>query len=58
MSAAAVLVLAVVGRVAGLAPFDAYPLVSMPVSGATIALCVALPAAILLPLADRRGIEF
>jgi energy-coupling factor transport system permease protein len=58
MSAAAVLVLAVVGRVAGLAPFDAYPLVSMPVSGATIVLCVALPVAILLPLADRRGIEF
>jgi energy-coupling factor transport system permease protein len=58
MSAAGVLVLAVVGRVAGLAPFDAYPLVSMPVSGATVVLCVALPVAILLPLADRRGIEF
>lgn len=57
-SAVAVLVLALVGRIAGLAPFDPYPLVSMPVSGATFVLCAALPVLILLPLADRRGIEF
>jgi energy-coupling factor transport system permease protein len=57
VSAASVLVLALVGRIAGLAPFDPYPLVSMPVSSATIALCVALPVAVLLPMADRRGIE-
>jgi energy-coupling factor transport system permease protein len=57
MSAAGVLVLALVGHVAGLAPFDPYPLVSMPVSGATFVLCVALPAVVLLPLTDRRGIE-
>jgi energy-coupling factor transport system permease protein len=58
ISAASVLVLALVGRLAGFAPFDAYPLVSMPVSGATFVLCAALPAVVLLPLADRRGIEF
>jgi energy-coupling factor transport system permease protein len=58
ISAASVLVLALVGRVAGLAPFDPYPLVSMPLSGATFVLCIALPVVVLLPLADRRGIEF
>jgi energy-coupling factor transport system permease protein len=58
VSAACVLVLALVGRIAGLAPFDPYPLVSMPVSGATFVLCAALPVLTLLPLADRRGIEF
>jgi energy-coupling factor transport system permease protein len=57
-SAACVLLLALCGRLAGLTPFDAYPLVSMPVPAATIVLCVTLPAAVLLPLADRRGIEF
>lgn len=56
-SAACVLALALFGRLAGIAPFDAYPLVSMPVAGATIALCMALPAAVLLPMADRRGID-
>jgi energy-coupling factor transport system permease protein len=57
ISAASVLVLALLGRLAGFAPFDAYPSVSMPVSGATLLLCVALPAVVLLALADRRGIE-
>ncbi len=58
VSAACILVLALCGRLAGIAPFEAYPLVSMPVSGATLALCTMLPAAVLFPLADRRGIEF
>jgi energy-coupling factor transport system permease protein len=58
LSAASVFALALLGRLAGAAPFDPYPLVSMPVSGATFALCLALPVAVLLPLADRRGIEF
>jgi energy-coupling factor transport system permease protein len=57
-SAACVLTLALLGRLAGIAPFTAYPLVSMPVSIATLALCVALPTAVLFPLLDRRGIEF
>jgi energy-coupling factor transport system permease protein len=58
ISAASVLVLALVGRLAGFAPFNPYPLVSMPLSGATFLLCTALPAVVLLPLADHRGIEF
>ena len=58
VSAICVLVLALFGRSPGIAPFHAYPLVSMPVSGATLVLCVLLPVAILLPLVDRRGIEF
>jgi energy-coupling factor transport system permease protein len=57
LSAVCVFALALLGRLAGAAPFDAYPLVSMPVSSATFALCVALPVTVLLPLADRRGIE-
>ncbi|HXQ00441.1 MAG TPA: energy-coupling factor transporter transmembrane component T [Solirubrobacteraceae bacterium] len=56
-SAAAVLALALLGRLVGAAQFDAYPLLSMPVSGATFVLCAALPAAVMLPLLDRRGIE-
>jgi energy-coupling factor transport system permease protein len=58
LSAAIVLALALLGRLAGMATFNAYPLVSMPVSWATLVLCMALPAAVLLPLVDRRGIEF
>ena len=56
-SAAAVLALALLGWLVGAAPFHAYPLLNMPVSGATFVLCAALPAAVLLPLLDRRGIE-
>jgi energy-coupling factor transport system permease protein len=56
-SAACVFALALVGRLAGAAPFDAYPLLSMPLSGATFALCAALAVAVLLPFADRRGVE-
>jgi energy-coupling factor transport system permease protein len=58
VSAACILVLAVCARLAGLARFDAYPVVSMPVSGATLCLCVALLAAVMFPMSDRRGIEF
>lgn len=57
LSAASVFALALLGRLAGAAPFATYPLLKMPVSGATLALCVALPAAVILPLFDRRGIE-
>jgi len=58
LSAACVFALALLGRLAEAAPFNPYPLLSMPVSAATFALCVALPVAVLLPFADRRGIEF
>jgi energy-coupling factor transport system permease protein len=58
LSAACVFALALLGRLAGAAPFDAYPLLKMPISVATFLLCLALPVAVLLPFADRRGIEF
>lgn len=56
-SSAAVLALALVGRLAGVADFTAYPQLSMTLDGGTLALCLALVAAILLPFCDRRGIE-
>jgi energy-coupling factor transport system permease protein len=56
-SAVAVLALSILGRLGGGASFDAYPLVHMPVTVATGALCIALIAAILLPFMDRRGID-
>jgi energy-coupling factor transport system permease protein len=56
-SAACVLLLALLGRLTGAAPFAAYPLVSIPISAAAIGLCVVFPVAILLPLLDHRGIE-
>jgi energy-coupling factor transport system permease protein len=56
-SALAVLALSILGRFGGAASFDAYPLVQMPVTLATGALCIALVAAILLPFTDRRGID-
>jgi energy-coupling factor transport system permease protein len=56
-STVAILALSVLGRFGGAVSFDAYPLVQMPVSAATGALCAALAAAVLLPFADRRGID-
>jgi energy-coupling factor transport system permease protein len=56
-SAIAILALAVLGRLTEAASFQAYPLIHMPVSIATLVLCAALIAAILLPFADRRGID-
>jgi energy-coupling factor transport system permease protein len=57
ISAAAVLALAIVGRVAGAASFNAYPELHAPISVGTVALCAGLLAAVLLPFTDRRGIE-
>jgi energy-coupling factor transport system permease protein len=56
-SALAVVALAVLGRFGDAAPFQAYPLVHMPVTVGTLALCAALIVAILLPFCDRRGID-
>jgi energy-coupling factor transport system permease protein len=56
-SAAAILALAVVGRLAGAASFNAYPSVHLATSAGTLALCVALIFAMLLPFCDRRGTE-
>ncbi|HEX4187144.1 MAG TPA: energy-coupling factor transporter transmembrane component T [Solirubrobacteraceae bacterium] len=56
-SALSIAGLAVLARVAGVAPFDAYPEVHAPVGAATIALCAGLLLAVLAPFADRRGVE-
>jgi len=56
-SAAAVLALALAGRLTGAARFDAYPQIAMPLHLGTLVLGVGLCLAILLPFADRRGIE-
>jgi energy-coupling factor transport system permease protein len=56
-SGLAIVALAVLGRLGAAASFQAYPLVHIPVTAGTLALCAALIAAILLPFADRRGID-
>lgn len=56
-SACAVLAIALLGRLSGAVSFQAYPLIEMPLGASTLAACAALCAAILLPFADRRGIE-
>jgi energy-coupling factor transport system permease protein len=56
-SAVAILALAVFGQFDRVASFQAYPLIHMPVTAGTLALCAALIAAVLLPFADRRGID-
>jgi energy-coupling factor transport system permease protein len=56
-SAAAVLALALAGRLTGALAFAAYPELHMHVDAGTLALCAALALAVLLPMCDRRGIE-
>jgi energy-coupling factor transport system permease protein len=56
-SAAAALALALLGRISGRASFTAYPLLHVPLSVPLLALCAALLLVILLPFADRRGID-
>jgi energy-coupling factor transport system permease protein len=56
-SAAAVLGVAVLARATGTLAFSAYPEVHARFGAAGCALCAALLAAVLLPFADRRGID-
>ncbi len=56
-SALAIIALATLGRLTSAASFSAYPEVRAPLPAATVALCVGLVLAVLLPFADRRGIE-
>jgi energy-coupling factor transport system permease protein len=56
-SAAAALALALLGRLAGLASFTAYPLLHAPLDAGLLALCAALVLVVALPFCDRRGIE-
>lgn len=55
-AALAVLALALVARLAGLAPFSAYPTLHAPLAGGQVALAAALVVCALSPFADRRGI--
>jgi energy-coupling factor transport system permease protein len=56
-SAAAIVVVALLGRIAGVAFFNAYPTVEMPIHTETLVLALALALAVSLPFCDRRGIE-
>jgi energy-coupling factor transport system permease protein len=56
-SAVAIAALAALGRLTAAASFSAYPEVHAPVSPGTLALCVGLVLATVLPFADRRGIQ-
>ncbi len=55
-SAAAILALSIGARVAGVAPFHAYPSLEAPAGPGELVLAVALIAGALAPFADRRGI--
>ncbi len=57
VSAVAIAGLAILGRLTAAASFNAYPELHAPVGLGTAALCAGLIAAVLLPFADRRGIE-
>ncbi|HEV7584460.1 MAG TPA: energy-coupling factor transporter transmembrane component T [Solirubrobacteraceae bacterium] len=56
-SAIAIAGLALAARVGDASRFDAYPEVHAPVGAGTVALCAGLLLAVLLPFADRRGVE-
>jgi energy-coupling factor transport system permease protein len=56
-SAVAIVALVLVARLGGRARFDAYPEVHAPVGAGTIGVCVGLFVAVLLPFADRRGVD-
>jgi energy-coupling factor transport system permease protein len=56
-SSVAVLALAVVARVTGLAAFSAYPSLHAASGPGVLALCAALLACALVPFADRRGVR-
>jgi energy-coupling factor transport system permease protein len=56
-SALALLALSAGARIAGLAPFEAYPSLRAPVGGGTVALAAGLLVCALAPFVDRRGIE-
>ena len=55
-AAVALSVIAIGARVAGLAPFQAYPALHAPIDGGVIAVAAAILVCALLPFADRRGI--
>jgi len=56
-SACAILGLTIAARVAGLAPFNAYPSLRAPVRTGELVVAGALLVCVLAPFADRRGVE-
>jgi energy-coupling factor transport system permease protein len=56
-AAVAVLGLALASRIAGLAPFQAYPALRSPAGPGVLAVAAAIVVCAALPFADRRGIE-
>jgi energy-coupling factor transport system permease protein len=56
-AAVGVVAIAAVARVAGLAPFQAYPSTHAPAGPRELAVAVALLVVALLPFADRRGVR-
>lgn len=56
-AATGLLILVLATRLAELAPFAAYPVLRVPLSGGELAVTAGLLACALLPFADRRGIE-
>lgn len=56
VAAAAVVAIAVTARAAALAPFTAYPSLSVPAGPGVLAVAVGLIAAALAPFADHRGV--
>jgi energy-coupling factor transport system permease protein len=55
-AAVAIVGLAVAARIAGLAPFQAYPSLDAPLGAGELAVAGGLIAVALAPFADRRGI--
>jgi energy-coupling factor transport system permease protein len=56
-AAVGIVVLSVGARIAGVAEFDAYPLLSAPVGADELALAAAIAGIACAPFLDRRGIE-
>jgi hypothetical protein len=52
-----VLAAAIIGRVSGLAGFQAYPALHMAAGPGSLSLAAAVLVCALAPFADRRGIE-
>ena len=57
VASVAIVALAIAARLPGAAPFEAYPGLEAPIGAPLLLLAVALPAAALLPFADRRGVR-
>ncbi len=57
LSAAAILSLAIVGRLTGVSAFSSYPRIAITTDAGTLVLALALLASALLPFCDRRGID-